>query len=83
VQASANVDAIVLQLLLRRENEGRQLIIIEATERLTMTEEEDQMMAQRAEPARRRWLLMRGNATTALGANKRGWFGDGGQHMTT
>jgi hypothetical protein len=75
VQASANVDAVALQLPLHRENEGRGPIIVEAAELSTMMEEEDQMMAWRAEPAGRQWLLTRGNAMTALAADKRGWFG--------
>jgi hypothetical protein len=43
------------------------------TEGSTMMEEEDQMTARRAEPARRQLLLMRGDATMASAAAK----GDG------
>jgi hypothetical protein len=83
VQATANINAIALQLPLCRENEGLGLITIKATEQSTMTEEEDQMMAWGVEPARRRRLLTRGNATTALAADKRGWCGGNGRHTTT
>jgi hypothetical protein len=48
-----------------------------------MMEEEDLMMAQREEPARRQQLLTRGNELTALAANKREWFGGNGWHTTT
>ncbi len=72
MQASANINAITLQPLLHQENEGQGPIIVEAAEQSTMTEEEDQMTAWQAEPARRRQLLTRGNATTALAADKRG-----------
>jgi hypothetical protein len=50
-QTFAEVDAVMLKLPLRRENEGRGPIIIKATDQSTMRENEDQMTARRAEPA--------------------------------
>jgi hypothetical protein len=69
VQASANVNAVALQLPLCWENEGQGPIIVKAAEQSTMMEEEDQMTARWAEPARRQRLLTRGNTTTALAAD--------------
>jgi hypothetical protein len=54
-----------LQLLLRRENEGRGPIVIKAAEQSTMMEEEDEMTAWWAEPA------------TGQGGAWRTWWGWG------
>jgi hypothetical protein len=57
VQASTNVDSFMLQLPLRRENEGQEPIVIKAAEQSTMMEVDGEMTARRAKPARRQRLL--------------------------